>query len=112
MSFSSPASLLHADLRPGKPPVLQAEAATGEAPDWAAAHRDALRAVVAEHGCVLVRGLGLHEAAGTGAVFRRLATSLMTEKEAFAPRRTYPGGVYSASKWPPGQPMCMHHELS
>jgi alpha-ketoglutarate-dependent taurine dioxygenase len=111
MSFSSPASLLHPDLRPGKPPVLQAEA-TGDAPDWAAQHRDALRTVVAEHGCVLVRGLGLEGAAGADAVFRRLATGLMTEKEAFASRRAYPGGVYSASKWPPSQPMCMHHELS
>jgi len=36
----------------------------------------------------------------------------MTEREAFASRRTYPGGVYSSSKWPPNQPMCMHHELS
>ena len=61
---------------------------------------------------MLVRGLGLRDAAETGAVFRRLATGLMTEKEAFAPRRTYSGGVYSSSKWPPNQPMCMHHELS
>ena len=37
---------------------------------------------------------------------------LMTEKEAFAPRQTYAEGVYSSSKWPPNQPMCMHHELS
>jgi alpha-ketoglutarate-dependent taurine dioxygenase len=35
----------------------------------------------------------------------------MTEKEVFAPRRTYSDGVYSSSKWPPNQPMCMHHEL-
>ena len=111
MSFSSPASLLHADLRPGNPPVLQADA-TSDAPRWAAQHRDALRAVVAEHGCVLIRGLGLHEAAGAGAVFQRLTTGLMTEKEAFASRRAYPGGVYSSSKWPASQPMCMHHELS
>ena len=112
MSSSSPASLLHVDLRPGKPPVLQAETATGDAPDWAAGHRDALRAVVAEHGCVLVRGLELHEAAGAGAVFQRLAGGLMTEREAFAPRRPYPGGLYSATPWPPNQQMCMHHELS
>jgi alpha-ketoglutarate-dependent taurine dioxygenase len=38
--------------------------------------------------------------------------SLMTETEAFAPRRSYARGVYSSSKWPPNQPMCMHHELS
>jgi len=36
----------------------------------------------------------------------------MTEREAFAARRTYSGGVYSASKWPANQQMCMHHELS
>ena len=111
MSSSSPASLLDVDRQPGKPPMLRAEAA-GDAPSWAAEHRDALRAVVAEHGAVLVRGLGLRDAAEVGAVFRRLATGLMTEREAFAPRRTYSDGVYSSSKWPPNQPMCMHHELS
>jgi alpha-ketoglutarate-dependent taurine dioxygenase len=36
----------------------------------------------------------------------------MTEREAFASRRIYADGVYSASKWPANQPMCMHHELS
>ncbi len=112
MSSSSPASLLHVDLQPGKPPVLQAETASGDAPDWAAGHRDALRAVVAEQGCVLVRGLGLRDADQAGTVFRRLATGLMTEQEAFAPRRPYPGGLYSATPWPPNQQMCMHHELS
>jgi len=111
MSSSSPASLLDVDLQPGKPPMLRA-AVTGDAPSWAAEHRDALRAVVAEHGSVLVRGLGLRDAAKIGAVFQRLATGLMTEKEAFASRRTYSDGVYSSSKWPPNQPMCMHHELS
>jgi alpha-ketoglutarate-dependent taurine dioxygenase len=111
MPSSSPASVLDVDLQPGKPPVLRA-GATVDAAGWAAQHRDALRAVVAEHGCVLVRGLGLRDAAGTAAVFQRLATGLMTEREAFAARQSYPGGVYSSSKWPPSQPMCMHHELS
>jgi alpha-ketoglutarate-dependent taurine dioxygenase len=111
MSSSSPASLLDVDLQPGKPPMLRAEATCG-APSWAAEHRDALRAVVAEHGSVLVRGLGLRDETEIGAVFQQLATGLMTEKEAFAPRRTYSDGVYSSSKWPPNQPMCMHHELS
>ena len=111
MSSSSPASLLDVELQPGKPPMLRA-AATGDAPSWAAEHRDALRAVVAEHGSVLVRGLGLRDAAEIAAVYARLATGLMTEKEAFAPRRTYSDGVYSSSKWPSNQPMCMHHELS
>jgi alpha-ketoglutarate-dependent taurine dioxygenase len=111
MSSSTPASLLDVDLQPGKPPVLRV-ASSSDASSWAAEHRDALRAVVAEHGSVLVRGLGLRDAVETGAVFRRLATGLMSEKEAFASRQTYSEGVYSSSKWPSNQPMCMHHELS
>lgn len=111
MSSSSPASLLDVNLQPGKLPVVSAAVSSG-APNWAAGHRDALRAIVAAHGSVLIRGLDLGDAAETGAVFRRLSTGLMTEKEAFAARRTYAGGVYSSSKWPPGQQMCMHHELS
>src|SRR6266478_3467676 len=110
MSTSFRTSQLQVDLQPGKPPMLQATA-TGGAPRWAAEHRDALRALVAEHGSLLVRGLGLHDAAETEAVFRQLG-GLMTEREAFTPRRSYAQGVYSSSKWPPNQPMCMHHELS
>jgi alpha-ketoglutarate-dependent taurine dioxygenase len=109
MSFSSPTSL-PVDVRPGKPPMLRL-AAPDDAPRWAAEHRDALRAAVVEHGSLLVRGLGLRDVAGIEAVFRRLG-NLMTEKEAFAERRRYSDGLYSSSKWPPNQPMCMHHELS
>lgn len=111
MSSSSRAFLPDVDLQPGKPPMLQAEA-TSDPPSWAAEHREALRAVIIEHGSVLVRGLGLRDADEVGAVFRRLATGLMTEREAFASRRTYSAGVYSSSTWPQNQLMCMHHELS
>ena len=45
-------------------------------------------------------------------VFRALASGLMTEREAFAARQAFSDGVYSSSRWPPNQPMCMHHELS
>ncbi|MFJ5559099.1 TauD/TfdA family dioxygenase [Streptomyces sp. NPDC093250] len=82
------------------------------APSWAAEHRDALRAVVAEHGCVLIRGLELPDVAETSAVFERLSNQLVREREPFAPRRTYAGSVYSSTQWPPNQPMCMHHEQS
>src|SRR3989442_2956933 len=110
MSSSSPTLLLNVDEQPGKPPILRVDA-TDDGPRWAAEHRDALRAAVVEHGSLLVRGLGLRDVAGTEAVFRLLG-SLMTEREAFAPRRRYSNGVYSASTWPPNQHMCMHHELS
>src|SRR5881296_193322 len=110
MSSSSPTSTLNVEMRPGKPPMLRVDA-IDNGPRWAAEHRDALRAAVVQHGSLLVRGLRLRDVARTEAVFRRLG-SLMTEREAFAPRRTYSEGVYSASKWPPNQQMCMHHELS
>src|SRR5260370_26167866 len=93
---------LHRDGQPGKPPLLRLESAVD---------RQAIRAFVAEHGSLLIRGLGLSDAAGAERVFRQLG-HLMTEKEAFAPRERYAAGVYTASKWPPTQQMCMHHELS
>ena len=112
MSHSSGVPLLDLDLQPGRPPVLHAEPGGGSSGAWASAHRDALRTVVAERGRVLVRGLGLRDVTETGAVFHQLSTGLMTEKEAFASRQAYPGGLYSSSTWPPNQAMCMHHELS
>jgi hypothetical protein len=110
MTHPAAATGLNVELAHGKPPILRAEAG-GDAARWAAEHRDALRASVTEHGSLLVRGLGLRDAAETEAVFRALGT-LMTEKEGFAERRVYAQGVYSASRWPPDQPMCVHHELS
>lgn len=99
---SSASVLLDVDRQPGKPPILRTDA-LGDL--------GALCSFVAQHGALLVRGLGLHDAKEIAAVFRQLGP-LLTETEAFAPRRRYAPGVYSASKWPPNQPMCMHHELS
>ena len=108
MTYST--SLLNVDLQAGKPATLRVSA-RGDAARWTAEHCNALRALVAEHGALLVRGLGLHNAKEIEAVFRQFG-SLVTEREAFASRERYAEGVYSSSKWPPNQPMCMHHELS
>lgn len=106
----SATATLNLDLQPGKPPLLVAEA-TGDAARWVAEQRGALRALVRETGSLLVRGLALREVAEIEAVFRQLG-NLTLETEAFAPRRRYAPDVYSSSRWPPNQPMCMHHELS
>jgi alpha-ketoglutarate-dependent taurine dioxygenase len=97
--------------QPGKPALWRVQDA-GNARVWATDHRDALRAAVARHGAVLVRGLGLSNADEARAVFEQLGTGLMIEREAFASRQTFAEGVYSSSAWPPNQQMCMHHELS
>ena len=110
MLNSSPAT--HPDRKFGGLPVLRIDGIR-DAQRWAAENRDAIRATVTEQGSVMIRGLGLRDAAEAGAVFRQLAPAgLMTEREAFASRQTYAQGVYSSSKWPANQPMCMHHELS
>ncbi|HKE89399.1 MAG TPA: TauD/TfdA family dioxygenase [Gemmatimonadales bacterium] len=103
-------SPLSVELQLGKPPLLRV-AAADDAACWAAEYRHLLRRAVTEHGALLVRGLSLFDLSQTEAVFRKLG-NLMIEREAFATRRRYSIGVYSASKWPPNQPMCMHHELS
>ncbi|MFF4058697.1 TauD/TfdA family dioxygenase [Streptomyces sp. NPDC001668] len=109
--MSSTSLLPYLDPAPGSPPVLHAKSAD-EPASWAAEHRDPLRALVLEHGCVLVRGLGLADPGTSEAVFRRLTDGLMADREPFAPRRRYADGVYSSTKWPPNQQMCMHHEVS
>lgn len=111
MSSTSPTSPLGADSPPGGVPLLEVDAG-GDPAAWAGAHRNDVRSALGEHGAVHLRGLGLREPAGLGAVAARLATELTTEQEAFAPRDARADGVSSATPWPPNQQMCMHHELS
>ncbi|MGW7486238.1 amino acid adenylation domain-containing protein [Streptomyces sp. NPDC054786] len=111
MASSLPTSLPDLERQPGKTPMLRVDAAV-DAARWTAEHRDALLAAVVEHGAVLVRGLGLRHATEVDTVLQRLDRIPVTERESFASRQTYSEGVYSSSKWPPNQPMCMHHELS
>ncbi|MFF4933664.1 TauD/TfdA family dioxygenase [Streptomyces griseofuscus] len=111
MPFSSLAAPLEVELRPHRPALLHVDS-PGDAPNWAGEHREALRALVTEHGALLVRGLGLRDADQVSAVFARITGELMPEREAFAPREVIAPGVCSATPWPANQPMCMHHELS
>lgn len=111
MAPSLPTSLPDLESPAGRTPMLRLHT-TVDAASWVAEHRDALRAAVLEHGALLVRGLGLQHAAEVGAVREQLGLLPVADKESFAPRQTYSEGVYSSSKWPPNQPMCMHHELS
>ncbi|MFI6641751.1 TauD/TfdA family dioxygenase [Streptomyces sp. NPDC050504] len=100
-------------LTEGRPALLQLPAGTVADPvAWAAEHRAALRATLAEHGAVLVRGLGIADARTVGRVAGELLDSVLTEREGFAARRVLADGVHSSSEWPVDQPMCMHHELS
>ncbi|MDL5159568.1 TauD/TfdA family dioxygenase [Actinomycetospora termitidis] len=106
-----PSAPLEVRLADDAPAVLAVEEPDDPA-DWAFTHREALRATVTEHGAVVVRGLGIADAAGFAPVARALAGGeLMTEVEAFAPRSAV-DGVYTATPWPAHEQMCQHHELS
>jgi alpha-ketoglutarate-dependent taurine dioxygenase len=96
----------------GSPPVMVAERPPAGLAGWLAEHRRDIDAAVAQHGAVLIRGLDVRDAVRAVQAAGALAARLMEEREAFAPRSELRPGLYSASIWPPDQPMCMHHELS
>lgn len=111
MSYGSTTGSLDVELQPGRPPMLQVEVAYDPA-GWAAAHRQAVRSIVDNHGAVQIRGLPLREPKDVGAVVGQFMPSLVTDTEAFASRDLHADGMYSSSSWPAKQQMCMHHELS
>jgi alpha-ketoglutarate-dependent taurine dioxygenase len=98
---------LEVSVVPGKPAVLR----LGD-PALLGAHRPAIDDLIAEHGAVLVRGLGLRDRAAAMAAISQIIRRPFFEREGFAPRERYAEGFYSSSAWPPDQPMCMHHEVS
>ncbi|MER6028250.1 TauD/TfdA family dioxygenase [Streptomyces sp. NPDC001851] len=71
-----------------------------------------VRTLLARHGAVLVRGLGLTVPADLAAAARALGVVGVPEREGFTSRGDLGGGVYTSSEWPADEPMCMHHELS
>ncbi|MFJ8885914.1 TauD/TfdA family dioxygenase [Streptomyces sp. NPDC102402] len=110
-SIDTTAPPLDLEPEPGRPAMLRVPP-TDDPAGWVADAWSGIRAALVGHGAVLVRGLGLRDVEDVGAVLRRTAVEPVSEREAFAPRRTHSPGVHSSSAWPPNQPMCMHHELS
>jgi alpha-ketoglutarate-dependent taurine dioxygenase len=82
------------------------------AAEWIRECRTLLRAAATRYGAVLVRGLGVGSIADAVEVADSFMSTRFVEREGFAPRDLYEPGIYSSTRWPPDQPMCMHHELS
>lgn len=98
---------LEVSLAPGRPAVVHLDD-----PARLGQNRTAVDELIAEHGAVLVRGLGLRDRDTAIAAISEVITRPYFEREGFAPRERYAEGFYSSSAWPPDQPMCMHHEVS
>ncbi|WP_308354840.1 TauD/TfdA family dioxygenase [Streptomyces sp. Je 1-79] len=95
-----------------EPTVLYEIPGPSDAVARAGSHKEELLGLVAAHGAVLVRGLGLRDTTDVEAVVRQLTDRPVREAEGFAPREVHAEGIYSSAVWPANQPMCMHHELS
>jgi amino acid adenylation domain-containing protein len=102
------------ELSLGKPPILRITevVARDRLRAWTDEHRSALEAALLAHGAVLIRGLGVRDAAALAQVAEPMSGAIVPETEAFARRRPLGGPVVSSLEWPPDQAMCMHHELS
>lgn len=77
----------------GRTPVLRLTV-----PDLPA---ETVRGLLARHGALLVRGLGLAAPADLGRAARALGVTPMTEREGFTGRTDFGDGVYGASEWRP-----------
>ncbi|MFI9254343.1 TauD/TfdA family dioxygenase [Streptomyces sp. NPDC053069] len=71
-----------------------------------------IRALVARHGALLIRGLDMASPADLAAAARAIGVTGVAEREGFTSRVAHPDFVYSASEWPSEDQLCMHHELS
>ncbi|MEU9502437.1 TauD/TfdA family dioxygenase [Streptomyces sp. NPDC048196] len=102
------------EVNPGKPALLRVteRLRPEHAADWITERRAELDELVLRHGAVLVRGLGIPDAAALQRVGERITTRAAPEREAFARRRQLGADAVSSLEWPADQPMCMHHELS
>ncbi|TJZ54670.1 TauD/TfdA family dioxygenase [Streptomyces piniterrae] len=100
----------HLTLGEGRIPVLRLP--DPGAPAIADLPGEGIRALVARHGAILIRGLGLASPADLASAARALGVAGMAECEGFTSRLAHPDHVYSASDWPSEDQLCMHHEQS
>ena len=77
------------------------------------ARRAELRAALAEHGALLLRGFDIGGVDGFGRLVRRLSgTSPLAYTERSSPRSTIKGQVYTSTDYPPEEEIFLHNENS
>lgn len=99
---------------PGKPTTVLAPVFDSLMPaiDWLVGNKDAIRALVLDHGHALLRGMPVR----TAEDFARLRDVLMPErayyKEKATPRSSYGNDVYSSTDLPAAHAIRLHNENS
>jgi hypothetical protein len=84
--------------------------AAGDPVGWLTAHAGAVRALLREHGAVLVTGLGVCTAGQLAAVRDLVAPGQAECAEQHAPRQALGDGVHTFPEWAADREMCLHHE--
>ncbi|MFE9374820.1 TauD/TfdA family dioxygenase [Streptomyces sp. NPDC006711] len=107
MTAAAPPGAYEPVLEAGRTPMLEVPGA-----DFDLLPGQVVRDLVARHGALLVRGLGLSAPHDLARAARWLGVTPVAEREGFTSRTEHGEGVYSSSMWPADEPMCMHHELS
>ncbi|MDQ7903614.1 TauD/TfdA family dioxygenase [Phytohabitans sp. ZYX-F-186] len=76
------------------------------------ADRRELRALLAEHGALLLRGFEIGGVDGFDRVVRALSGAPLTYAERSSPRSTIKGQVYTSTDYPPDEEIFLHNENS
>ncbi|MET8337749.1 TauD/TfdA family dioxygenase [Streptosporangium canum] len=79
--------------------------------DWVAAHRDSLRAALAEHGAVLLRDLPA-DLDLFDRIVRVVGGDPLRYTERSTPRTSVTESIYTSTEYPADQPLPMHNENS
>ncbi len=97
---------------PVLPYILEAHSAQDVAADVADDMRSHIRALLGQHGAVLLRGFYVAGIAGFEQVVRNLSCHLLKYAERSSPRSVISGEVYTSTDYPPDQEIFPHNENS
>jgi hypothetical protein len=94
------------------PYVLQAPSTDDIAAEAVAAMKPRIRALLSEHGAVLMRGFSVGGVSGLEKTVRNLSGPPVKYSDRSSPRSAIAGDVYTSTDYPPDQEIFLHNENS
>jgi alpha-ketoglutarate-dependent taurine dioxygenase len=92
--------------------LIQVVEGKGELGEFASRHAGEIKAVIAEHGLLLLRGFNVLDGGGLGDVMTTLFGSSMDYLFRSTPRTAVGGRVFTATEYPRNHAIPLHSELS
>lgn len=94
------------------PVVLENGLSSAEPPDWIAAHRTEIQALLDRHKAVLLRGFALDSVDVFQACLAALQADVLPYEERSTPRTQVGGRVYTSTEYPKTEEIPLHNENS